>query len=409
MLATAWALRARWGDLRWTLPEDVDPAKTFLRGAVKATTRRTTQGLNIDLPEKTIDMTEVLKLADKVPGAEETLSWATDPGAVRVHGELPMPGKCSKVSGDIWEKCEANGVCARKRRDEEAACVLTAFVIQKPSKPDEGRIIIDARPLNDATGEPPRMCLAGPGEITKGILDGEKRVAAKADFRGIFHQIPLHPGLHKYFVLREPKEPWRRWTRLPMGWSAAPPIAQKTAECIVGEASDDGFGWAHIDDVLLLGRDEDNLNERCTGFLERVERVGAELHAKKTDWGPLEEVEYVGLIWDLKSGDYRLPREWRLKAAEGVDILREHPTTTVRRAWQVVGKVMWVAYALRVRLCEYGDLMGWISETAKDVMELGWEETVTMPERVRDDLRRRGAGSLRRSPLHGRLERRKRD
>ena len=136
-------------------------------------------------------------------------------------------------------------------------------IFKVPKKNGMSRLVQDGRILNKTVTKPPRMGLPD--------LDGIIAYAAshthtaQADAKGFFYQIPLSEKIRHFFSFNvanlRGKFQTRVFTRLPMGFSRAPFVAQTLANTICQHAkslSNDYTGdiefCAWVDNFIILAR-----------------------------------------------------------------------------------------------------------------------------------------------------------
>jgi hypothetical protein len=100
------------------------------------------------------------------------------------------------------------------------------------------RIITDARPANRICKKPPHFSLPTVEDIIKLVQSLPEVHAATTDLRHWFHQIPIPASLRRLFYIRSAprwfgREPFVSPKVLPMGWTAAPFVAQCCAWTVI--------------------------------------------------------------------------------------------------------------------------------------------------------------------------------
>ena len=130
---------------------------------------------------------------------------------------------------------------------------------------------MNAKPVKEFFKSPPNMELPSIHEVIDFVLSNE--VAATADARAFFYQLPLPLLLRTYFGVRVPTASRGRsfdtfeFKRIPMGWSWAPAIGQAVSNLLVGD-----LGKAWIDNYVIAASKSGFPNRRAA-FLKRVHDV----------------------------------------------------------------------------------------------------------------------------------------
>jgi hypothetical protein len=217
-------------------------------------------------------------------------------------------------------------------------CVL--FLTPKKTA-GEGRLVIDARPVNRLQRKPGPMGLPKLHDLITHVLSFSH--AAKCDGKSYFYQFVLHPAIRVFFKAR--LAAWRgavravQIVRMPMGWSFSPRTAQHVSNAVMS-----GLGLAWLDDFIIGGRSAEEFEQNRTEFRRRVTRYNIEVDDLELE--PTTSLfRAVGLQFDLKDKRYRLDPDWVEKK---IRPLRDSDLTSPRsfRSWFVVfGSLVWADYA----------------------------------------------------------------
>jgi hypothetical protein len=145
-------------------------------------------------------------------------------------------------------------------------------LVPKRSNPWEGRLVIDAPPVNRAQQRPGDMDIPSMRQVISRILSCSYFRARIAGRRGAIHEVRLK--------------------RLPMGWSHSPRLAQQTSNTLI--SAGDGLsqlGVARLDDFIVGGRTEFHVARNC--FRGRLKKYRVEVdddslsrrpHFPHSDW-----------------------------------------------------------------------------------------------------------------------------
>eukprot|EP00760_Papus_ankaliazontas_P009878 PhM_4_TR14151/c3_g2_i1/m.51604 len=124
----------------------------------------------------------------------------------------------------------------RELRETEERIVMPMFTV--PKKDDKLRLIMDCRRVNRVFEKPPAMDLPNVHDLIDRVLEHE--IAAQADGKNYFYQFPLSVDVGKYFCARFGGDRGEftdmAMTVMPMGWSWAPCIAQRTSNTLIGDS-----------------------------------------------------------------------------------------------------------------------------------------------------------------------------
>ncbi|KAJ9456147.1 hypothetical protein DIPPA_09336 [Diplonema papillatum] len=151
------------------------------------------------------------------------------------------------------------------------------------------RLVLDARPLNDAMRRPPSMDLP---RLRDFIAEVERhRFAMQCDGVSYFYQFPVDASISRYFGIGM-KGCDMLLNVLCMGWSWAPCIAQRASNVLVRD-----LGLAWVDNFLVLGGTLDEAERNVAVFRKRAQAARVEVRAEGDDalW-QFAEV-FGGAVW----------------------------------------------------------------------------------------------------------------
>lgn len=251
---------------------------------------------------------------------------------------------------------------------EDNAIHSALQIFLTPKKNGNGRLVINARDLNAYFKPPPRMELPSLHEVITYVMRAE--VAASADAKSYFYQIPLPSILRPYFGFRVPRHSrgggFRSFSfsRLPMGWSWAPSLAQHLANLLAG---DDAMAW--VDNFVVAGTRE-TFEKRRSAFLGRVDQGNVLLDDHALE--PRTRLQVLGLDLDLELKRYCLAESTCPK----VDL-----SSTRREVYLTAGKLLWGDYVRQTPLCTRAELLQIMSKIG---IEAGsWDDVAQLtPEEV---------------------------
>eukprot|EP00760_Papus_ankaliazontas_P021221 PhM_4_TR18660/c3_g1_i2/m.19873 len=285
---------------------------------------------------------------------------------------LPVKKKTSRF---MLQHTSSLQDCGLLRQDSELYAILQLFTV--PKKDESLRLITDGRPLNANFAPPPSMDLPRIHELISDILSHE--YVAQADARGYFFQFPLSRGVSKYFGARlgagrgATKD--FAMTRMAMGFSWAPAIAQRTSNVLVR-----GLGVCWVDNFAIYGNDLQDFARRRNTFLQRA--VDVNLLLDDTTLQPTTRTIMVGVEMCLETKRYRMDPKWALSTVLRWAQLRL--AWTPRVMYEIMGLVVWHGHVTRSPLCTLPLTFQWLGSTASLLArgQLTWDETIGVPDGV---------------------------
>mmetsp|Transcript_38200 Transcript_38200/g.118030 ORF Transcript_38200/g.118030 Transcript_38200/m.118030 type:complete len:894 (-) Transcript_38200:517-3198(-) len=257
----------------------------------------------------------------------------------------------------------------------------TFFLVPKKIK-TLGRLVIDARPINQRQRRPPPMGLPRMAQVIRTILSWE--VAAKCDGKSFFYQFPLAGGIARYFRARIAGRRGKVieviLKRLPMGWSFSPAIAQA-----VGNALTRALGLAWVDD-FIIGGSRAEFEGRRAEFLRRLRRYNIEVDDETLEaaW----ELFALGLEFDLRRKRYRVDPAWITKRLSRWAEIRQRIETghaTFREIFELYGALIWADYVMEQPLWMRAEALAALSAIAKRARGR-YDDPVPFPEYARRNL-----------------------
>ena len=219
------------------------------------------------------------------------------PGAEPYHAKaFPVPKiHDSTLRKEVQRLCDI-GVLKKVNRSEWAA---PTFLI--PKKDGSVRFISDFRELNKRIKRKPYPI----PHIQDLLLNLEGfQYATSLDLNMGYYHIELNPTSKRYCTIVLPFGKYE-YQRIPMGLCNSPDIFQeKMSELMQGLE----FIRVYIDDLLCLTKgDYDDHLEKLDLVLQRIERAGLKVNAKKSFFAK-EELEYLG-YWITRDGIQPLPKK----------------------------------------------------------------------------------------------------
>lgn len=122
----------------------------------------------------------------------------------------------------------------------------------------------------------------------------------KLDLTNAFFNIPLDPASRFLTTFNFDGIDYQ-FTRMPFGLSMAPAICQTLANsickwCRLTEKSVQC--WAHIDDFIFVSQDYFKLKNLVNSLVEKLTKLNWKINEKKSIFEPVEEIEFLGAIWN---------------------------------------------------------------------------------------------------------------
>lgn len=295
-----------------------------------------------------------------------------------VTGDLPTVAHVSRFMSQHEEKMLSAGILSRS--DEFAKIVMALFTT--PKKDATLRLIQDDRPLNAVFDKPPDMNLPRLHQFIDFIL--EHNYMAQADAKSYFYQFLLAKDVQKYFGVRlaHGRGPLKEFlfTRLAMGFSWAPAIAQRVSNAIV-----DGLGIVWVDNFVIVGKTKEEFTRNREEFLRRIDECNLELDDRSLEGTIMSEA--IGLEFNLKEKSYRMSPKWVELTCRKLRVLLSVADITCRDFYAVMGAVIWHRHAMKLPLCSLPHTFQFLGSTASALAQAAdWDSKISVPHEVLREL-----------------------
>jgi hypothetical protein len=223
----------------------------------------------------------------------------------------------------------------------------------------------------------------------------EHRYALLFDFQSWYDQLPLSPGVRRFFGVRLPGGRTGRLRATPMGFRGSCHVAQSVTWVLADFLQHPKYrGLVHsatcIDNVRFVSNDKELLKEAGREFIERCKYVGATLNDFSLE--PTQEYEFLGTAYCHGSAPAEATRRLAEKSVRKLQLAQEvlaAPHCTRRQLAAVFGIALYGADVLRGRTTtpalHYNALSFFRRRIAGDDAN-GWDDEVTIPTSIRSEL-----------------------
>ena len=251
----------------------------------------------------------------------------------------------------------------------EIKCVTNYFTVDK--KDLTLRLVVDGRKVNLLMEKPPGMELPEMQEVINYLMSN--RYALSVDGKSYFYQVPISDEVGSMFCANLAGTRGKfisvAMTRLPMGWSYAPAIAQKISNTLLRTADGRILGVAWIDNFIFAGKTEEEVAANYAEFLHRCDEANVKIDI--LDAKPKSLLTVLGIEFNLEKGTYRLDPEWVQKKAT----LKPETTMTPRALYEITGSLIWHDFVKRIPLCHQDGNIETIRRVAHLMAESGQWDT----------------------------------
>jgi hypothetical protein len=229
-------------------------------------------------------------------------------------------------------------------------CVGIVFCVAENSKMRR-RLVHDTLTPNVEISTDPSVSFTPVSELMSRV--NQFNYVATFDFSSFYYQFGLGPRVRKYFSFRVGNK-YYCMNRLPMGFKMACAIAQKVST-FLSTSPYDVKVEVYIDNVMILGKCKEVVEQARLYFLARCEKYGVQL---SEDSGTQTSAVFRGMLFDF------VARTVCLKPAY-VDYFEKCNlnTLTTWADWRShIGKVVYAAQVLQIPMCRIYLLLKLLSQ-----------------------------------------------
>lgn len=240
-------------------------------------------------------------------GADKALLTAIQFGVKSPLNAVPEPKPCRTLTNGetasmmttIGEYCVDGAIRQLTEEETQRTKVWTPIFPREKKDSQKIRIITDMRQLN--------MCQQVPkhkADTWQTVLDTIKNPdlqwAITLDLKSWFHHLQIHPKTQRWMRFKFQDKGYQI-VSMPFGWALSPYWANKLTKPIRGWMNEQR--WDHtwwVDDVLLLGCNKQQVEDRATALVHKLTELGVSINAAKSMTTAAQHVTYLGHQIDLK-------------------------------------------------------------------------------------------------------------
>eukprot|EP00757_Euglenozoa_sp_SAG-D1_P017816 gene17816-793_t len=262
-----------------------------------------------------------------------------------------------------------NDIIRERKPREQILAEIPAFKVPKKDA-STSRLILDGRFLSSVTAPPPDFKLPTPEMILERAFPKNNLVEAfwAMDLKNCFYQIPIgekNSGLLAVRLLHKGRPKSFLFTRLPMGLSVSPYIAQKINKT-VAHAAGPGVD-VYLDNFFDFG----DLVEAVKSF-NKQRSLFSDFHMeiKEAETQPVSDKwEVLGMEFDLSKRIHRLAPAWHQKFRTLMRDFSWEQRMTLRDLWSHAHSMFWGLRVLQVPLCRLFRLLQQLRGFAKELQQ----------------------------------------
>lgn len=216
------------------------------------------------------------------------------------------------------------------RRDEVLTLNPLTMVIKR--KTGKKRLCIDLSRRFNPRVEVEGFRISGVHERMESFRPGTWM--CKLDLKNGYLHIPMHPDVQKHLSF-EWKKKFYCFSCLPFGVNVAPLYFQHIMNSVLSSLEPEGiFSTSYIDDVWIEGKSPSDCRRNLLRVMDHLKKVGFTINRDKSVLHPTQKMEYLGVLFDGKTGEAATTPEKIIKLQKLFGKLRNAPQDA--RLWRKI-------------------------------------------------------------------------
>ena len=220
------------------------------------------------------------------------------------------------------------------------------------------RPIIDLKVLNNHLNFP-SFKMETVSVIAKAISTG--LWACSVDIQDAYFHVPMHWEFHKFLAFKIGNRIFV-FQFLPFGLSPAPwvftriikPIKSRLHTLMI-------LIFSYLDDFILFAKTAVLLSDSTKTTLKLLQSLGFAINWEKSSLTPAQEVEFLGVSWDLKNGTLSVPQEKRNVIVARCHAILNETTATRRSLESLAGLLNFAATYIQLGRLHLLPIIAWMN------------------------------------------------
>ena len=156
---------------------------------------------------------------------------------------------------------------------------------------------------------------------------------AKLDIKDGYHHIRIVPEQQGHLSFQAPDGEYYCYARMPFGLNMAPYVFQRIINEVLAPLQDRHFVLceSYLDDIWLQADTASALRKAISYVVAHLETIGFVINKAKSLLEPVQVMEYLGVVFDSRTGCLRVAPKHKEKALKRIVALRREPHL---QAWQ---------------------------------------------------------------------------
>ncbi|KAJ8917897.1 hypothetical protein NQ315_002589 [Exocentrus adspersus] len=157
------------------------------------------------------------------------------------------------------------------------------------------------------------------------------------DLKDAYYLIPIHKKYRKYLRFSFEGQLFE-FNVLPFGLSTAPFVFCKLIKPILSFLRTEGLlSVNYLDDFLLLADSKNSCLDNVRVTVDLISKVGLIINFEKSRVTPIQNIKFLGFVWDSIKMTISLPDDKVLRASQYVLKVRNSDTLTIRLFAKLIG------------------------------------------------------------------------
>ena len=208
---------------------------------------------------------------------------------------------------------------------------------------------------------------------------------ASIDLRDAYYSVPVHPDYQRYLKFQW-EDKLYCFQVMPMGLGPVPRKFTKLTKPILSYLHDKGHVVSsYIDDSLLVGKSEQDVIKNVQDTVEIFDDLGFSVHDEKSQFIPVQEIEYLGFIINSNDMTVTLTEKRKQKLIDACQKLKTEGKIPIRQVAACIGLMVSSFLAIPHGPLFYRELEKCKIKALKE-HKGNWDEKMTLAKEAKNEL-----------------------
>ena len=185
--------------------------------------------------------------------------------------------------------------------------------------------------------------------------------ACSIDIKDAYFHVPINWEFHKFLAFKVKNRVFV-FQFLPFGLSPAPWAFTRVIRPVKKRLHSVGqIIFSFIDDFILFAKSPEELSKAAEAALDLLQKLGFSINWEKSNLVPSQNVEFLGVDWDLKDRTLSVPLEKRQEIVRRCTMALNRDCMTRREMECLVGKMNFASAYIQLGRMHLLPLLAWMN------------------------------------------------